>query len=121
MRSLPFTTPPLTLPDTNTTTPPPQSALRLKPYFTDAYNNMASALVHKGLMPAAMECYAAALRINPRLVRAGRGGSGGGGVEGLWGVVGSRWQRVIAAGRRLGPGLAALHGCMRQHPPPSLF
>jgi hypothetical protein len=34
-----------------------QSALRLKPYFTDAYNNMASALVQKGLIPEAMDCY----------------------------------------------------------------
>jgi tetratricopeptide (TPR) repeat protein len=50
-----------------------QSALRLKPYFTDAYNNMASALVHKGLIPQAMECYMTALRINPGLVREGAG------------------------------------------------
>jgi hypothetical protein len=34
-----------------------QSALHLKPYFTDAYNNMASALVQKGLIPEAMDCY----------------------------------------------------------------
>jgi tetratricopeptide (TPR) repeat protein len=45
-----------------------QSALRLKPFFTDAYNNMASALVQKGLIPQAMECYMSALRINPNLV-----------------------------------------------------
>lgn len=48
---------------------PPQSALRLKPSFTDAWNNIASALVQKGLIPQAIDCYAAALRINPRLVR----------------------------------------------------
>ncbi len=47
-----------------------QSALRLKPAFTDAWNNIASALVQKGLIPQAIDCYAAALRINPRLVRA---------------------------------------------------
>ncbi len=46
-----------------------QSALRLKPAFTDAWNNIASALVQKGLIPQAIDCYAAALRINPRLVR----------------------------------------------------
>ena len=46
-----------------------QSALRLKPQFTDAYNNMASALVQKGLVPQAVECYTAALQINPNLVR----------------------------------------------------
>ena len=46
----------------------PQSALRLKPAFTDAWNNIASALVQKGLIPQAIDCYAAALRINPRLV-----------------------------------------------------
>ena len=45
-----------------------QSALRLKPSFTDAYNNMASALVQKGLIPQAVECYNAALQINPKLV-----------------------------------------------------
>ena len=45
-----------------------QSALRLKPAFTDAWNNIASALVQKGLIPQAIDCYAAALRINPRLV-----------------------------------------------------
>lgn len=45
-----------------------QSALRLKPTFTDAYNNMASALVQKGLIPQAVECYNAALQINPNLV-----------------------------------------------------
>lgn len=45
-----------------------QSALRLKPSFTDAYNNMASALVQKGLIPQAVECYNAALQINPNLV-----------------------------------------------------
>ena len=45
-----------------------QSALRLKPNFTDAYNNMASALVQKGLIPQAVECYNAALQINPSLV-----------------------------------------------------
>jgi protein O-GlcNAc transferase len=45
-----------------------QSALRLKPFFTDAYNNMASALVAKGLIPEAMDCYMQALRVNPRLV-----------------------------------------------------
>ena len=48
-----------------------QSALRLKPFFTDAYNNMASALVQKGLIPQAMECYMSALRINPNLVSFG--------------------------------------------------
>lgn len=47
-----------------------QSALRLKPSFTDAYNNMASALVQKGLIPQAVECYNAALQINPNLVGA---------------------------------------------------
>jgi hypothetical protein len=47
-----------------------QSALRLKPFFTDAYNNMASALVQRGAIPQAMDCYAAALRINPSLVGA---------------------------------------------------
>jgi hypothetical protein len=47
---------------------PPQTALRLKPFFTDAYNNMASALVQKGLIPQAMDCYMAALKINPNLV-----------------------------------------------------
>lgn len=46
----------------------PQSALTLKPTFTDAYNNMASALVQKGCIPQAMECYAAALRIDPNVV-----------------------------------------------------
>ena len=46
-----------------------QSALRLKPTFTDAYNNLASALVQKGLVPAALQCYQAALQINPHLVR----------------------------------------------------
>lgn len=46
-----------------------QSALRLKPTFTDAYNNMASALVQKGLIPAALQCYQSALQINPNLVR----------------------------------------------------
>ncbi len=46
-----------------------QSALTLKPTFTDAYNNMASALVQKGCIPQAMECYAAALRIDPNVVR----------------------------------------------------
>ena len=45
-----------------------QSALRLKPTFTDAYNNLASALVQKGLVPAALQCYQAALQINPHLV-----------------------------------------------------
>ncbi len=45
-----------------------QSALRLKPAFTDAWNNIASALVQKGLIPQAIDCYGAALRINPRLV-----------------------------------------------------
>ena len=45
-----------------------QSALTLKPTFTDAYNNMASALVQKGCIPQAMECYAAALRIDPNVV-----------------------------------------------------
>ena len=50
---------------------PPQSALRLKPTFTDAYNNMASALVQKGLIPAALQCYQSALQINPNLVRSG--------------------------------------------------
>ena len=49
-----------------------QSALRLKPTFTDAYNNMASALVQKGLIPQAVECYNAALQINPSLVSPGR-------------------------------------------------
>ena len=49
--------------------PAPQSALTLKPSFTDAYNNMASALVQKGCIPQAMECYAAALRIDPNVVR----------------------------------------------------
>lgn len=46
-----------------------QSALRLKPTFTDAYNNLASALVQKGMVPAALQCYQAALQINPHLVR----------------------------------------------------
>ena len=46
-----------------------QSAIRLKPGFTDAYNNMASALVQKGLIPQAMECYMTALRLDPNLVR----------------------------------------------------
>ena len=46
-----------------------QSALRLKPTFTDAYNNMASALVQKGLIPAALQCYQTALAVNPNLVR----------------------------------------------------
>lgn len=45
-----------------------QSALTLKPGFTDAYNNMASALVQKGCIPQAMDCYAAALRIDPNVV-----------------------------------------------------
>ena len=45
-----------------------QSALRLKPTFTDAYNNLASALVQKGMVPAALQCYQAALQINPQLV-----------------------------------------------------
>ncbi len=36
--------------------------------FTDAYNNMASAFVQKGLIPQAVECYNAALQINPNLV-----------------------------------------------------
>ena len=45
-----------------------QSALRLKPTFTDAYNNMASALVQKGMIPAALQCYQSALQINPELV-----------------------------------------------------
>ena len=45
-----------------------QSALRLKPTFTDAYNNLASALVQKGMVPAALQCYQAALQINPHLV-----------------------------------------------------
>lgn len=45
-----------------------QSALRLKPTFTDAYNNMASALVQKGLVPAALQCYQTALAVNPNLV-----------------------------------------------------
>jgi tetratricopeptide (TPR) repeat protein len=45
-----------------------QSALRLKPTFTDAYNNMASALVQKGLIPAALQCYQTALAVNPNLV-----------------------------------------------------
>lgn len=45
-----------------------QSALRLKPTFTDAYNNLASALVQKGMIPAALQCYQAALQINPNLV-----------------------------------------------------
>ena len=45
-----------------------QSALRLKPNFTDAYNNMASALVQKGMIPAALQCYQSALQINPGLV-----------------------------------------------------
>lgn len=44
-----------------------QSALTLKPGFTDAYNNMASALVQKGCIPQAMDCYAAALRIDPNV------------------------------------------------------
>ncbi len=48
-----------------------QSALRLKPTFTDAYNNMASALVQKGLVPAALQCYQTALAVNPNLVRPG--------------------------------------------------
>ena len=47
-----------------------QSAIRLKPAFTDAYNNMASALVQKGLIPQAMECYMTALRMDPLLVSA---------------------------------------------------
>ena len=47
-----------------------QSALRLKPTFTDAYNNMASALVQKGLVPAALQCYQTALAVNPNLVPA---------------------------------------------------
>jgi tetratricopeptide (TPR) repeat protein len=46
-----------------------QSALRLKPTFTDAYNNMASALVQKGLIPAALQCYKTALACDPNLVR----------------------------------------------------
>lgn len=71
--------------------PSPQSALRLKPYFTDAYNNMASALVHKGLIPAAMDCYVSALRINPGLVRAG-------GCVRVWGVRRcTRWLQAAAA------------------------
>ena len=45
-----------------------QSALRLKPMFTDAYNNMASALVQKGLIPAALQCYNTALACDPNLV-----------------------------------------------------
>lgn len=45
-----------------------QSAIRLKPEFTDAYNNMASALVQKGLIPQAMECYMQALRLDSSLV-----------------------------------------------------
>ena len=45
-----------------------QSALRLKPTFTDAYNNMASALVQKGLIPAALQCYNTALACDPNLV-----------------------------------------------------
>ena len=45
-----------------------RSALRLKPTFTDAYNNLASALVQKGMIPAALQCYQAALQINPNLV-----------------------------------------------------
>ena len=47
---------------------PIQSALRLKPMFTDAYNNMASALVQKGLIPAALQCYNTALACDPNLV-----------------------------------------------------
>lgn len=45
-----------------------QSAIRLKPAFTDAYNNMASALVQKGLIPQAMECYVTALSYDQTLV-----------------------------------------------------
>ena len=41
----------------------------MKPNFTDAWNNIASALVQKGLIPQAIDCYVAALRINPHLVR----------------------------------------------------
>ena len=48
--------------------PSMQSAVRLKPTFTDAYNNMASALVQKSMIPAALQCYRAALMINPNLV-----------------------------------------------------
>jgi tetratricopeptide (TPR) repeat protein len=47
-----------------------QSALRLKPGFADAYVNMASALVAKGQVPEAMDCYMQALRSNPGLVDA---------------------------------------------------
>lgn len=47
-----------------------QSALRLRPGFSDAYNNMATALLHKGLVLQAMECYNSALALNPALVRA---------------------------------------------------
>lgn len=71
-----------------------QSALRLKPYFTDAYNNMASALVHKGLIPAAMDCYISALRINPNL------------VSGLGGLATGSWAACLAV---------ALRSCGRQH------
>ena len=52
-----------------------QSALRLKPTFTDAYNNLASALVQKGMIPAALQCYQAALQINPNLVSESRSGA----------------------------------------------
>jgi tetratricopeptide (TPR) repeat protein len=45
-----------------------QSALRLKPTFTDAYNNLASALVQQGRVPAALQCYQAALAVDPTLV-----------------------------------------------------
>jgi len=45
----------------------------LKPTFTDAYNNMASALVQKGnMIPAALQCYQSALQINPELVMTDR-------------------------------------------------
>lgn len=47
---------------------PAQSALRLKPTFTDAYNNLASALVQQGRVPAALQCYQAALTVDPTLV-----------------------------------------------------
>ena len=46
-----------------------QSAIRLKPNFTDAYNNMASALLQKGHIHQALTAYQQALQYNPNLVR----------------------------------------------------
>ena len=61
-----------------------QSALRLKPTFTDAYNNMASALVQKGLIPAALQCYNTALACDPNLVNPA--------------TMSCLWQKVMCAG-----------------------